>query len=695
MKHRPLTFVFFFIALLPQFATAIEVPQTMEFAGMKLRIKESARRKIAENAQKLRTGGKFYQVKLDRVNLYFPVIERVLAEEGLPEEFKYLALQESDLISDAVSTSNAVGYWQFKKATAQEMGLTVDGSVDERKHIVAATRAAARYLKKNNFYLQNWVYALLSYNTGVGGCRALVGDKDKGVDRMDIDDDTHWYILKFLAHRVAFEDQIGQSAPALALLEYPNAAGKTLQQVARELDLDEEQLAAYNKWLDTRRVPEEKNYTVIVPAPMDRVDVLASRLNAPVPDLSKSARPTPARTEPVVSVDLSEQGRFPQLEKKSGRGAKFYRVNGKPGIMAGPGDNSSALAEQADISLDKFLKYNDLEARTPLVPGQVYYLKRKRGKAKIHFHVATEGETYWSVSQKYGVALPALLRKNRLRRAEKLRHGQVVWLRYIRPASTPVEYKNIPKPESAVARKETPAPTSRPATRTTTRNTTVTTTKEPVAAAPGKPAPRTTATTAEDRRPVPAGNAPAAAGNASPVATEPTTTEPATTEPAVPTPDPVTAAPAEKASEPVTTVAAPKGNPPPNADAEPLVFLKTHEVAPGQTLFTIARLYGVSVADLRRWNGLADTDGLKPGQKLIVGEEAAGETGSEPAVTPAVTPVPNDPAPAETFTEHTVQTGETLYKIARQYGVTVQQILDWNNKTASGVSVGEKLRIRK
>ncbi|MBD0260810.1 MAG: lytic transglycosylase, partial [Cytophagales bacterium] len=112
MKHRPLAFVLFFIALLPTFATDIEVPQTMDFGGMKLRIKESARRKIAENAQKLRTGGKFYQVKLDRVNLYFPIIERVLAEEGMPDEFKFLALQESDLISDAVSTSNAVGYWQ-------------------------------------------------------------------------------------------------------------------------------------------------------------------------------------------------------------------------------------------------------------------------------------------------------------------------------------------------------------------------------------------------------------------------------------------------------------------------------------------------------------------------------------------------------------------------------------------------------
>jgi membrane-bound lytic murein transglycosylase D len=689
MKHRPLAVVLFFIALLPTFATDIEVPQTMDFGGMKLRIKESARRKIAENAQKLRTGGKFYQVKLDRVNLYFPVIERVLAEEGLPEEFKFLALQESDLISDAVSTSNAVGYWQFKKATAQEMGLTVDGSVDERKHIVAATRAAARYLKKNNFFLQNWVHALLSYNTGVGGCRALVGDKGKGVDRMDIDDDTHWYILKFLAHRVAFEDQIGQTTPTLALLEYPDAAGKTLQQVARELDLDEEQLAAYNKWLDTRRVPDEKNYTVVVPVPMDRVNVLAARLNAPVPGPTKP-KPTLARTEPAaVAVDLSEQGRFPQLEKKSGRGAKLYRINGKPGIMAGPGDNSVALAEQGDVSLAKFLKYNDLEARTPLVPGQVYYLKRKRGKAKIHFHVAAEGETYWSVSQKYGITLPALLRKNRLRRPEKLRHGQVVWLRYIRPASTPVEYKNIPKPETAVARKETPASApSRPGAKTTSRNTPAATTKEPVAATPGKATPNTTTIApTEDRRPEPVATPPAAAGNAPSAPAEPVT----------PKPDSAVASSPEKAStpEPVTTTIEPKADMPARTEAEPLVFFKTHEVAPGQTLFAIAKLYGVSVSDLRRWNGLADADGLKPGQKLIVGEETAEEAASAPATRPVVTPVANDPVPAETFTEHTVQAGDTLYKIARQYGVTVQQILDWNNKTASGVSVGEKLKIGK
>jgi membrane-bound lytic murein transglycosylase D len=619
-------------------------------------------------------------------NAYWP-------KKGCPKSFKFLALQESDLISDAVSTSNAVGYWQFKKATAQEMGLTVDGSVDERKHIVAATRAAARYLKKNNFFLQNWVHALLSYNTGVGGCRALVGDKDKGVDRMDIDDDTHWYILKFLAHRVAFEDQIGQTAQPWRCWNIQRRRQNPAT-VARELDLEEEQLVAYNKWLDTRRVPDEKNYTVIVPAPLDRVDVLAARINAPMPDPTKP-KPTLARTEPsTVAVDLSEQARFPQLEKKSGRSAKLYRINGKPGIMAGPGDNSVALAEQGDVSLSKFLKYNDLEARTPLVLEQVYYLKRKRGKAKIHFHVAVEGETYWSVSQKYGVTLPALLRKNRLRRPEKLRHGQVVWLRYIRPASTPVEYKNIPKPETAVARKETPAPAPAwPATRTTSRNTPAATTREPVAVTPGKSLPKTTTTItttptpSEDRRPEPVANIPAAADNAPSAPVESVT----------PKPDSAVASSQAEASapEPVTTTIEPKVDVAPSTEAEPLVFFKTHEVAPGQTLFAIAKLYGVAVADLRRWNGLADTDGLKPGQKLIVGEETAGEAANASATRPVVTPVTNDPVPAETFTEHTVQAGDTLYKIARQYGVTVQQILDWNNKTASSVSVGEKLKIGK
>ncbi len=637
MKHRLSAFFLFLFLCLPAFADEIVVPQTLEFADIQLKLKESARRGIAENARKLRTGGKYYQAKLERINLYFPIIERVLAEEGLPDDFKYLVIQESELIPDAVSTSNAVGFWQFKKATAEEMGLTVNGSVDERKHIVAATRAAARYLKKNNFYMQNWLHALLSYNMGMGGCRALVGDRYKGADRMEIDNDTHWYITKFLAHRIAFEDQIGQNPPPLALLEYSNAGGKTLQGIARELELEEDQLAFYNKWLDTRRVPEEKNYSVIVPAPMDRVEVLAARMNAPVP-----SAPTPvlvAKTSSApASAGLSEQRRFPLLEKDSGKGARFYRINGKRGIMAGAGDISAKLADQADVPLAKFLKYNDLDARTPLVPGQVYYLKRKRSKAKIHYHVATEGESLWQISQQHGITMAALLRKNRMRRPEKLKDGQVVWLRYVRPSDTPVEYRNIPKPQAVVAQTAKEAP--RPGVKTESK----------------------AAETKSDPKP----------------ATRNTSVSPAR-EPINPR---ATMVPAPVKTEPATGT---------KTNEEPLIFLKTHEVATGQSLFSLAKQYSVSVADLRRWNGLSDTDGIKPGQRLIVGEESAGEAaGSAPP-----TAVANPAAPEGEVTEHTVQAGDTLYKLSKQYGVTVQQLMEWNGKTRASLSLGEKLKVRK
>ena len=75
----------------------------------------------------------------------------ILKENGIPDDFKYLAIQESGFISDAVSSSNAVGFWQFKKLTADEVGLRVDRKIDERQNIVTSSRGAAKYLQKNNF----------------------------------------------------------------------------------------------------------------------------------------------------------------------------------------------------------------------------------------------------------------------------------------------------------------------------------------------------------------------------------------------------------------------------------------------------------------------------------------------------------------------------------------------------------------
>src|SRR5436190_2563327 len=178
-------------------AKAVEVPSEIEFGGMRLKLSESVRRKLQGDVERILNSKKGFQVKIERANLYFPIIERIFKEENLPDDFKFLALQESALVSDAISSSNAVGYWQFKKETAIEVGLRVDNAVDERMNIVASSRGAAKYMKKNNVLLNNWIYALLAYNTGLGGVKSHIQEKNIGASKMHIDSDMHWYVMTF------------------------------------------------------------------------------------------------------------------------------------------------------------------------------------------------------------------------------------------------------------------------------------------------------------------------------------------------------------------------------------------------------------------------------------------------------------------------------------------------------------------
>ena len=124
----------------PLKAQTPQVPKTIQFADMTLRLNDQARREIQLDVDALYRSPNYFQIKLDRVNLYMPTIERVLREQGVPDDLKYLVIQESSLIPDAVSTSNAVGFWQFKKGTAEEVFMRVDNQIDERKNIVSSTK---------------------------------------------------------------------------------------------------------------------------------------------------------------------------------------------------------------------------------------------------------------------------------------------------------------------------------------------------------------------------------------------------------------------------------------------------------------------------------------------------------------------------------------------------------------------------
>lgn len=142
-----------------------------------------------------------------RAYRYFPVIEPILAEHGVPDDFKYLALIESGLDMTAQSGAGAKGPWQFLKAAAQQYGLEVANEVDERYHIEKATHAAAKYLKNEHRSLGSWAMAAAAYNAGHGRIR---GTKSKQlVDNyydMYLTTETARYVFRILAIKLIYEN---------------------------------------------------------------------------------------------------------------------------------------------------------------------------------------------------------------------------------------------------------------------------------------------------------------------------------------------------------------------------------------------------------------------------------------------------------------------------------------------------------
>jgi len=130
----------------------------------------------------------------NRAHTWFPLIEKILAEEGVPDEFKYLAMIESGLRPSVRSRASAVGMWQFIAATGRHYGLMVDGWVDERRDPEKATRAAARHLRDLYAIHGDWHIAMSGYN-----CSPRCLNRAKRRTRaLGITDPTFWDLYPYL-----------------------------------------------------------------------------------------------------------------------------------------------------------------------------------------------------------------------------------------------------------------------------------------------------------------------------------------------------------------------------------------------------------------------------------------------------------------------------------------------------------------
>lgn len=670
-------FVFFGFGQLP--AQTPQVPSEMYFADIKLNINESARKEIQTHVDALYRSEKYFDIKLERVDFYFPTIEKIFKEENLPDDFKYLVIQESALISDAVSSSDAVGFWQFKKASGEEVGLRVDGAVDERLNIVSSTRGAARYLKRNNNYYGNWLYALLSYNMGAGGAQKVVDNKYFGAKKMPIDKRTHWYIIKFLAHKIAFESAIGRNtSPALSLIEYKSGANMSLRAIASETNVDLQLLEEYNKWLKRGSVPDDKQYSVIIPATYSEASSLIAINNDREEEFVEPVTKT-SNTNPIFDNRFSKgSDKYPIIEGDapiSNENAVLVTVNGKPGIIAGYNDNLLKLAEMGEISISRFLKFNDLESNDQTIAGQVYYLKAKRGSAPEHYHLVKETENMWSISQKYGIKLKKLRRKNRMEKDEQPKPGRVLWMRFVRPKDEPVEYKDVPVSDDVSAVNDDPTPVKKRLENNLPPNRKVENVNNEIDTDNSEDYTEQEITGDIEENLIvddPEQDLAEYSIEDKPIADDEFEKE-------------VNIEENRESSfstdqEEITFVESET-----QASTLENVNEKVHRVKSGETLFSIARIYNIQLGEILQWNNLSLKDGIKVNQLLKISPP------EEEEVVEKVVPEKSN----EEFVIHEVAGGETMYKIARDHNVTIKDVMQWNNKSDFKVSIGEKLKIKK
>jgi membrane-bound lytic murein transglycosylase D len=186
---------------------SLNIPENIDFAGEKVPlqyfdVKEGLDRELHVNTY-FQSQTIFY---IKRANRYFPEIERILKEEGVPLDFKYLAVAESGL-ANVISPSKAAGFWQFLKNTAEEYKLEVNDEIDERFDLEKSTHAACQYFKSAYKIFGSWTLAAVSYNMGIPGLTRLIeSQKESTYYNLFFYDEPARYVYRIIAIKLIIEN---------------------------------------------------------------------------------------------------------------------------------------------------------------------------------------------------------------------------------------------------------------------------------------------------------------------------------------------------------------------------------------------------------------------------------------------------------------------------------------------------------
>ena len=255
----------------------LNIPANLEFAGERVpqndyEIKESLEKEFFTNKSWKNSSIALF-IKAQK---WFPVIEPILKKEGVPDDFKYVAIIESHL-SNVVSPMGASGFWQLMPLTAQYYGLTVNCEIDERLDVEKATVVACKHFKDAHNYFKNWTLSAAAYNVGIGGIQnALKKQNTNNYYDLLLNNETGSFIYRILAYKTLLsnpqhfgvKNKIKKSGgfPAFNIVKVDSSV-TNLQAFAKHLNTNLITLKTFNPWLIGEQLtnPEKKTIKFKIP----------------------------------------------------------------------------------------------------------------------------------------------------------------------------------------------------------------------------------------------------------------------------------------------------------------------------------------------------------------------------------------------------------------------------------------------
>ncbi len=254
----------------------VPIPDEINLAGEKMPDKQSNRELLSREMQVNSFWHSNTIQLLQKSGRYFPIIEPILESEGVPNDFKYLAVIESGL-SQVVSPAGATGIWQMLEATARDYNLEINEQIDERYHITKSTLAACKYLNEAKEKFGSWTLAAASYNMGMAGLQKQLNRQEEQ-DYYDLllNEETKRYVYRILAIKYIFQEPRSFGFDLLPT-DYLNPWGDVLVSVdsnvsswgkfAHKYGWSYKELKNHNPWLrDSYLINKyQKRYAISVP----------------------------------------------------------------------------------------------------------------------------------------------------------------------------------------------------------------------------------------------------------------------------------------------------------------------------------------------------------------------------------------------------------------------------------------------